>query len=371
MTNLRRNHAMKNALLLAATGLLIAGLPFTGLVGCGQEKPATNAAAKEVACETAPAELATLPVTVGAVAGVEPAVRAHVSTRMMGWVSRIHVREGDAVRAGQALLSIDDKDLRARREQAEAGVREAEAVVANAEATAARFGNLYERKAVSKQQLDDVATGLERARAGLAQAQAARAEAGVHLGYLNIVAPAAGVVTRRMVEVGDMASPGQPLMYVDQLDRLKVVAAVGERDVALVAAGDTARIAVTSLDGAVFTAPIARVIPSANPGSRTYDVELYLDNPDPRLRPGMFARVDLTTGERRGVLVPRSAIVTRGQLTGVFLVGDDGSARLRWIRLGDERDGKVEVLSGLAGGETVVTGSATPLHEGDRVVTRS
>jgi RND family efflux transporter MFP subunit len=366
MNNLRRNHAMKNALLLAATGLLIAGL-----IGCGQEKPATHAAAKEVACETATAELTTLPVTVGAVASVEPAVRAHVSTRMMGWVSRIHVREGDAVRAGQALLSIDDKDLRARREQAEAGVREAEAVVANAEATAARFRNLHERKAVSKQQLDDVTTGLERARAGLAQAQAARAEVGVHLGYLNLVAPAAGVVTRRMVEVGDMASPGQPLLYVDQLDRLKVVAAVGERDVSLIAAGDTARIAVTSLDGAVFAVPVARVIPSANPGSRTYDVELYLENPDPRLRPGMFARVDLTTGERRGVLVPRSALVVRGQLTGVFLVGDDGAARLRWIRLGDERDGRVEVLSGLSGGETVVTGSATPLHEGDRVVTRS
>ncbi len=366
MNNLRRNHAMKNAMLLAATGLLIAGL-----TGCNDEKPATHAVAKEVACETATAELATLPVTVGAVASVEPAVRAHVSTRMMGWVSRIHVREGDAVRAGQALLSIDDKDLRARREQAEAGVREAEAVVANAEATAARFRNLHERKAVSKQQLDDVTTGLERARAGLAQAQAARAEAGVHLGYLNLVAPAAGVVTRRMVEVGDMASPGQPLMYVDQLDRLKVVAAVGERDVSLIAAGDTARIAVTSLDGAVFAAPVARVIPSANPGSRTYDVELYLEHPDPRLRPGMFARVDLTTGERRGVLVPRSALVVRGQLTGVFLADDDGTARLRWVRLGDERDGMVEVLSGLSGGETVVTGSAAPLNEGDRVVTRS
>ena len=172
MTNLRRNHDMKKFTLLAGTGLMIAAL-----AGCSKEKPVTHAAAKEVVCETTAVELATLQVTVGAVASVEPAVRAHVSTRMMGWVSRIHVREGDAVRAGQALLSIDDKDVRARREQAEAGVREAEAVVANAEATAARFRNLYERKAVSKQQLDDVTTGLERARAGLAQAEAARSEA--------------------------------------------------------------------------------------------------------------------------------------------------------------------------------------------------
>jgi len=339
-----------------------------GLSGCGGKSAEVRPVGEEIRCETGTAAVAELPIVATATASVEPEVRVTVSTRMMGWVSRLHVEEGDPIVKGQRLLTIDDKDMRAKRAQVEAGIREAEAVVANAETMAARFENLYAAKAVSKSQLDDVLTGLDRARAGLAQAEAARAEVDVHLGYLDIKAPAAGVVTRRMVEEGDMANPGHPLLYIDRVDRMKVVAGLGEKDIVNISAGDEAHVEVTSLDAATYSVEVARVIPSANPGSRTYDVEMYVDNADGRLRPGMFARVQLEVGRRRGVTLPRQALVVRGQLTGVFTVDAEGAAHLRWVRTGDAAGEAVEIVSGLDGGETIVLSSVKPLAEGDKVV---
>jgi len=350
-------------ILAAAASLLLAA----ALAGCGKKAPEARPAGEDVRGTTARAQLRELPVLVSAVGSVEPETRVMVSTRMMGWVSALHVAEGDTVRKGQKLLTIDDQDMRAKREQVEAGIREAEAVVANAERMAARFRNLYEAKAVSKAQLEDVETGLERARAGLAQAQAARAELNVHLEYLDITAPMAGLITRRMVEEGDMAAPGHPLLFLDKLDRMKIVARLGEKDVNSVSAGDMVTAHVTSLDRATFQVEVARLIASANPGSRTYDIEMSVPN-DGRLRPGMFARVDVPVGVRRGVVVPAAAVHRRGQLTGVWIVAEDGTATLRWVRLGDPVEGGVEVLSGLDGTETVVTSSEKPPAEGDKVV---
>ena len=348
---------------MAAMALMLAAL----LSGCSEKAPEVRAIGEDISCTTARVQVRELPVLVSAVGSVEPEVRVHVSTRMMGWVNALHVAEGDTVAKGQKLLSIDDADMKAKRKQVEAGIREAEAVVANAERMAERFQNLYEAKAVSKSQLDDVETGLERARAGRAQAKAARAELNVHMAYLDIRSPMDGVVTRRMVDVGDMAAPGHPLLFVDQLDRMKIVARLGEKHVNSVTAGDMVTVHVTSLDHATFKVEVARLISAANPGSRTYDIEMSVEN-DGRLRPGMFARVDVTTGTRRGVVIPRSAVNERGQLTGVWIVDANSLAQLRWVRLGDDVDGGVEVISGLDGTETLVTSSTKPLAEGDKVV---
>jgi len=149
---------------------------------------------------------------------------------------------------------------------------------------------------------------------------------------------------------------------------MKVVAHVGEKDVSTVAAGDAVSIDVTSLPGAVFAATIDRVVPAANPGSRTYDVEAHVENPDGRLRSGRFARMSIPVGTRSAVVVPAAAVIRRGQLTGVWIVDDQGRAVLRWIRLGRELGDRVELLSGLAGGETIVLTAAAPLAEGDKVV---
>lgn len=347
---------------------LAAVLMLTALLsGCDEKVPEVRPVGEDISCTTASVQSLDLPVLVSAVGSVEPEVRVQVSTRMMGWVTELHVTEGDVVLQGQKLLTIDDADMKAKREQVNAGIREAEAVVANAETMASRFRNLHEVKAVSKSQLDDVETGLERARAGLAQAKAARSELDVHMSYLEICSPMNGVVTRRMVDVGDMASPGNPLMDVDSMDRMKIVARLGEKDINAVSEGDMVTAHVPSLDSATFQVEITRLIPSANPGSRTYDIEMPVPN-DGRLRSGMFAKVDVRVGTRRGVVVPIEAILERGQLTGLWIVGPENVAQLRWVRLGKPVGDMVEVLTGLSGTETIILSSAKPLAEGDRVV---
>ena len=350
--------------------IVLAGL-LTGLLtvgGCGKTEHAVPAAGKIVKGTVGEARLLTIPRVLTATGALEAETTVTVSTRMMGWVKKLQAVEGRRVRKGDPLVTIDGSDLRAKRAQAEAGIAEAEAVLANAQTMLARFENLYADKSVSKQQLDDVRTGRDRAAAGLDMAKAGLREVNVHLSYLDIVAPADGIVARTMVEPGDMANPGMPLVILQDADRMKVVAQVGEKDVADVQAGDSVTVDVTSLPGAVYAAVLERVVPAANPGSRTYDIEALIDNADGRLRSGMFARVKVPVDVRRAVLVPQSALVRRGQLTGVWVVDQEQIVRLRWVRLGGQQGEAYEVLAGLDGGEAIVLSHEMPLAEGDKVV---
>ncbi|PID78912.1 hypothetical protein CSB20_12895 [bacterium DOLZORAL124_64_63] len=339
------------------------------LAGCGGSTSETNQAQpRDVKVRTTVARLESVPRTVQATGGLEADKSVMVSTRMMGWVRKISVTEGQAVQKGDPLLSIDASDLKAKKAQAEAGIVEAKAVLANAERMAERFQRLYAEKSVSKQQLDDVLTGRDRAAAGVKMAEAGLREVNVHLSYLDIVAPVSGVVARKMVEEGDMANPGMPLITLEDAGRMKVVAYLGEKDISRVQAGDMVQVQITSLDGATFRVPLDRVIQSANPGSRTYDIEAFIPNTDGRLKSGMFARVTVPVGTREAITVPRAALVQRGQLTGVWTVDSHDIVHLRWIRPGHELDDRVEVLSGLQGDETLVLTSEAPLAEGDKAV---
>ena len=338
------------------------------IAGCGSKPESSQAPSRDITGRTAPASQTQIPVVVTATGNVEAETSVMISTRMMGWVKKIHVVEGQVVAQGDPLLSIDDTDLQAKKKQAEAGIAAAKAVLANAEKMAERFENLYAEKSVSKSQLDDVLTGRDQAKAGLAMARAGLTEVNVHLSYLDIAAPTGGMIARKMIEQGNMANPGMPLLILEQNSRVKIVAHVGEKDVSSISAGDPVTVDVSSLAGAVYQTELARVSPTANPGSRTYDVEAYLDNPDSRLKSGMFARVTIPVGTRMAVLMPAEAVIHRGQLTGVWTVGQDGIVSLRWIRLGHSQGRFIEVLSGMTGNETVVLSTDQPLVEGDRVV---
>jgi RND family efflux transporter MFP subunit len=338
------------------------------VAGCGGKADTATRNPKDVSCTVGSARLTTVPQYVTATGSLEADKSVMVSTRMMGWVKKLHVIEGQAVKQGDLLISIDDTDLRARKAQATAGIAAAEAVLANAEKMATRFENLYAEKSVSKAQLDDVLTGRDQAAAGVKMARAGLTEVNVHLSYLDIAAPCDGVVGRKMIEEGDMANPGMPLLILEQTDLVKVVAHLGEKDISSVKVGDTVLVNVSSVAGAEYETQLDRVIPTANPGSRTYDIEATLDNSAGRLRSGMFARVKVPVAERQAVLIPAEALIRRGQLTGVWIVDDNSFAHLRWVRLGHKQGDQLEVLSGLAGNETLVLSSRTPLAEGDKVV---
>jgi len=350
---------------LLPAALLVAVLLVSG---CGGGADSNTAQSRDVSCLTAPASLEQIPRYVSATGSLKAEKSVTVSTRMMGWVRSVHVSEGQVVSKGDKLISIDDTDLIAKKAQAEAGINEASAVLANAQQMYERFEKLYADKSVSKQQLDDVRTGRDRAAAGLEMARAGLREVNVHLSYLEIVSPIDGLVSRKMIEEGNMANPGMPLLMLEQSGRMKVVAHLGEKDVSSVKVGDLAEVNVTSLTGAVYNVPVDNVVQAANPGSRTYDVEAHIDNTAGRLRSGMFARVNLPVGHREAVLVPSAAVIERGQLTGVWIVDDQNLAHLRWVRLGHAYGDRHEVLSGMTGDETVVLNSAMPLVEGDKVV---
>lgn len=360
--------AFKNS---PTTRIALSGLVLTtvlAVAGCGGKAETAGPSPKEVACTTDQVVLEQVPQYVTATGSLEADLSVMVSTRMMGWVKQIYVTQGQTVKQGDKLLRIDDSDLLAKRAQATAGIAEAEAVLANAEKMVQRFENLYADKSVSKAQLDDVVTGRDRAAAGVKMAKAGLQEVNVHLSYLDIVAPCDGIVARKMIETGNMANPGMPLLVIEQTGQVKVVAHLGEKDVSSVKVGDTVLVNVSSVAGAEFETTLTKVIPTANPGSRTYDVEALLDNADGRLRSGMFARVKVPTGHRQAVLVPAEAVIRRGQLTGIWIVDQESRAHLRWVRLGHALGDHLEVLSGLAGGETIVLTPGAPLAEGDKVV---
>jgi RND family efflux transporter MFP subunit len=359
--------ATPRVLRLILPTVLVAGLGFV-LGGCGGADEPASYQPKEVRVELVTALRTGVPRIVTATGELQAQNTVEVATRMMGHVREVLVRDGEVVEAGQCLVRIDDTDVLAQLRQAQAARAEAQAVLDNAETNLARFERLFAENSVSRAQLDDVRTGRDRARAGLQRAEAMMAEIEVHLGYLRVQAPTAGTVARRLVDPGDMANPGMPLIILEQSNIMKVRAGLSERDVDLVNVGGEVRVKVTSLDQIVHTVPVARIIPAVNPMSRTFDLEAYLPNEDGRLRSGMFARVEVPVGTREAILVPTEALHRRGQLTGVWLVNETETAHLRWIRTGRELGDEVEVVSGLQGGETLVLRADLPLVEGDKVV---
>ena len=293
----------------------------------------------------------------------EPFQRATLSTKLMGSVTAVLVREGDVVRSGQVIARIDARDIAARRGQVSAGIAEAEAVYEDALTQAKRFRSLYADSAATRAQLDAVETGLARAEAGVRAARAGAGELDAIGSYAQIRAPFAGIVTQRFVDVGAFVAPGAPVAAVEDASRLRVSVTVAPSAATGLERG--ARVAAT-IEGRPAEAVIEGVVPS--PAGALYTVNAVVDNPD-RLHPsGGSATLRLPVGTRNGVVIPAAALVREGDLLGVRVVTAAGR-ELRWIRTGATTDDQVEVLSGLRDGDQVVVPSpaaAATAPEGGR-----
>jgi RND family efflux transporter MFP subunit len=285
----------------------------------------------------------------------------------MGRVDQILRREGDRVRAGEPLARIESREVSARLAQAEANVAAASAMETNARLMKERMERLLAKQAATRKNVEDATAGYDAAAANLAAAKEGVAAARMYVAYSEVTAPFAGVVVERRVEVGDTAAPGTPLFVVDDTSKMKIEAQVPESALRGVAAGDPVEVEVDSAGGGARSGTVSEVLPAADPRSRSFTVRAVLDNADGALRPGMFARLRLGGEDRKAVVVPESAVVRRGPLTGVFTVDGQGIARLRWVSLGEARDGRVEVLSGLSAGERIVTEPPAALEDGRRV----
>jgi RND family efflux transporter MFP subunit len=271
---------------------------------------------------------------------VRSARRAELSTRLVGRVESVRVRAGDRVRAGQLLLTVERASLSAAERQAASSL---ELATANLR----RVERLYADSAAPLVQLEAARNAMAQAEG---QARAVRAD----LSYADLRAPFDGTVASRLVDPGDNASPGLPLLVVEDRGAREIVVTVPDelrhwlqpgRDLAVEIGAGRRRI----------TARILAVVIGADPRSPT--VELRLSGPAD-LAPGLAAVAEIPMEEHSVLLVPAGALVQRGQLDGVFLFAPDSTLRLRWVRLGRSRGDSVEVVSGLQPGDLVALDGA-------------
>jgi RND family efflux transporter MFP subunit len=345
---------------------LAAVLAAALLAGCGGDgtAPAAGAPAPPaMAIDTAVAAYEAVPEIAEASGGVEPWRRVSPGSKILGRVDEVAVQEGDRVAAGQLLARLERRDLAAAVEQAAAAVAMAEAQAENARRQRERMETLHARGSVTDKNLEDATAGDRVAAAAVAQARANLDAARVAISYSEVRSPLAGWVVERRVQAGDMATPGQPLFTIEDLSRVKVVVEVAEAEVVGLAPGAPATVGIDVL-GSELPARVDRVVPAGDPASRTFAVKLVLDNPDGRIKSGMFARARFPRGSRQALLVPRAAVVDRGQLRGLFVVDDGGRARLRWIKLGRPLGERVEVLAGLEPGERFAVAPPPGLSDG-------
>jgi RND family efflux transporter MFP subunit len=334
-------------------------------------------------------KLDTLHRTSGTVRGRTTAV---LTSKTTGYVRSVDVRPGDRVHAGQVLAVLEANDSaasvrRARagfdqsmesRSEAESGLLAAQAALRIAKSTHERVVALFANHTIAQQELDEADARLrgamaqeEMARARLRasssridQAKAEVGEAQATLDYARITAPFAGQVIERRIDPGNLASPGMPLLVVEQEGKLRVETAVEESRAASVALGDTAVVEIDSL-GQPVIGTVGEIVPTVDVASRAFLVKVDLPEDLQGLRPGMFARVGFRVGTRPRLVVPTTAITPSGALDRVFAAQGD-RLRLRMVTLGEMQGPWTEILSGLAPGERVVAAPAPALRDGAR-----
>lgn len=282
---------------------------------------------------------------------VEAVHQSTVSAQTSSRIAEILFDVDDYVPKGAVILRFHDTEQQARLAQARAALTEAEARYREAAAEYERVKGVYERRLVAKSVMDKASAELKSAQARLEGARARVAEATEQVEHTVVRAPYSGIVTKRHVEVGEMANPGQPLMTGLSLENLRVVVDVPQRFVETVRANGRARVLV---DGASIDAAKLTVFPYADNVTHTFRVRVNLAAEHKGLYPGMLVKVAFVTGESERLLVPSESIVHRSELTGVYVLDQEGRVALRQVRAGRiYPDGTTEILAGLQAGEQV------------------
>jgi len=359
---------MKNTTLYKSF-ILTMSLGFV-LMGCGgNEKQAVNTdeAVTVTVADVDTGDSSTILAGSGQITAVNSAT---LSTRMMGYVESVPVKIGQKVRKGDLLVSINNVDLRAKKAQVEASITEATAAFKNAKKDYERFQNLFRENSASQKELDDMTSRYEMAKARLEAANQMKNEVNSQFAYANIRAPFSGVVTNTYIDEGDMANPGVPLVSVESPGGFEVEAKVAEDNISAIEVGTKAHILVKALD-TIITGEVSELSASAQNTGGQYVMKVSLDKTETKILSGMYATVRLETDQsgngKQVVTVPSKALVHKGQLTGIYTLGQDNVALLRWLRLGENFGSEVEVLSGLSKGDQYIVSAEGKLYNGAKV----
>jgi len=300
---------------------------------------------------------------------IEAVNSANLSTRMMGFVDKIHVNVGDKVNNGQLLVSINNTELSAKSAQVNAGITEANAAYTNAEKDYNRFKNLFAENSASQKELDDMTARFEMAKARLEGARQMKNEVGAQYSYANIRAPFSGTITNKFIDEGSMASPGQPLLSMEAPGNFEVITPVPEGEISQIKPGAEVDVLVKSLE-ATLKGKVTEISTSAKNTGGQYLVKIALDKTTVPILSGMYTTVQFPVAKTMtaaAVLIPEEALVTFGQLTGVYTVSEGNTAMLRWLRLGRTFGDTVEVLSGLTADETYIVSAESKLYNGAKI----
>jgi RND family efflux transporter MFP subunit len=375
---------------------LLLPIPVLLLTSCGNEPPrrAAQPQIAPAAVHVAVVAAEDWPAAYEATGTVRARTTATISSKVMGYVQQVSARVGDHVREGQTLIALDARDLDANLRRAEAGRAEVESAIPELENAAAaakanldlaqttfkRMEELAAKKSISNQEFDEASARVKAAQASYDMTSARRAQinskmatveqeiraAGIMRDYARIAAPFSGVVITRTVEPGNLATPGTPLLTIEQDGVYRLEASVDESKMPSVRVGQTVE-AVLEADRKL-NGRVSEIVPSVDSASRTYLVKLDLPAA-PQLRTGMFARAIFPMGAQKVIAVPLAALMDRGQLQSVFVV-EDGVVHTRLVTTGRRTAAEAEILSGLSAGEKVVLPVPAGLQDGARVEVR-
>ena len=328
------------------------------------------------------------------------AATVEVAPKVSGRLESVTVRLGDRVARGQVVARIEDSEIREQVKQAEASfevaaatVRQREADLKFAETSLERSRNLYTRQLLPKQTLDDAearfqsaAAQIDLARAQFSQARSRLDELRITRSNTSIVSPVEGFVGKRYLDPGAFVSSTTAIMALVDIRLVRLVVNLVERDLRRVSTGAAGDVEVDAFPGETFEGRVARIAPVLDPATRTAEMEIEIANRDFRLKPGMYARVRLTTARRAQTLVvPRNALVDVNGTRGVFVParrepapaaagapqggrGPAYQARFVTVDTGIQEGERVEVLAGLREGDTIVTTGAAAVQDGDPLI---
>jgi RND family efflux transporter MFP subunit len=352
-------------ILKPVTATLLAAVLLAILAGCSdtvKKGQGEHPVVKGVTLERV--EVVSVPERFAASGTVRAKNSAQLAARISGTVTAIQAKPGDRVTRGALLLTLEAVESTAGAAGAVHAVEEALARKKLADVTFDRFARLYDEQAVTRQELDTRRAERDVADRGLARAREAARAAGAVAGYTRIASPVTGIVTSKSVELGATVFPGMPLMTVEEEGGYRLEVTAPESLLGKVQAGQAVPVSFDGLKENV-SGRVVEIVPRVDPLSRTFLVKL--DIPSTGLRSGSFGRAMFPTGTRRGILVPKSALRERGELTSVWVVDGSSIARMRLVKPGEPRGDRVEILAGLGGGERIVVGGVEKVVDGARV----
>jgi RND family efflux transporter MFP subunit len=350
------------------------------LAGCNSSvSSATKGSEKKLAesvikVRTAHPEVTTISQVLTYTGMIEPVQEVRIAPEIMGKIKKIAVKEGDAVKKGQLLITFDTRLSALQKNQAQAAVKLAEVQVQTVEKEVNRLMPLLDSGAISQGEFDKVKAQYDGAMAGLNQAKAAVDLSGYQLKVSRITAPFDGVVARKMVNEGEVVTPAAlgpfGMITLMNLDTVVVKVGVGEKDIPHIAKGLDASVDVDAYPGKSFKGVVENISPAADPMSKAFPVDIHIPNADMKLKAGMFARVGILIRTREGVLtVPEDAILEEKGSKALFIVEKGDIAKKLVVKIGIQSGGLVEILEGnLDPSKEVVVEGNFGLRDGARII---